>query len=109
MFLNEGVHHVGVPTQFLLGDKIVKLADRKGLNRILVAVEVSHSQVDHSVDAGAGPDPVLKAFGIFPDKILVEFPSALRAVPNGGLRRELADQFVVLYILQSEAVGGVVP
>ena len=71
MLLDLGIDHVGVTAKLLLGDQIVQLSDRQGLNRFLVTIEISDCQVDDRVKLISGLDTVLKTLGVVPDELLV--------------------------------------
>ena len=109
MLLDLGIDHVGVTAKLLLGDQIVQLSDRQGLNRFLVTIEISDCQVDDRVKLISGLDMVLKTLGVVTDEILVEPPPTGRTVPNRCLSGKLADKLVVLDVLKGETISSVVP
>ena len=75
MLLDQGVHDIGVSSQFLLRDEVVQLADRKSLNSVLITIEVGDGQADDSVYLTTGADMVLKSLSEIPNEIIVQRPT----------------------------------
>ena len=109
MFLDERVHHVGVSPHLLGGDQLIKLFRGQGLDCLLVAIKITDCQVQHGVQLRTGGHTVLKTFRIFPYEVILQFPAIESAVPYRLLGGNLLDELVVLYVFQTEFVGGVVP
>ena len=109
VLLYEGELHVCVATHLLHRYEIVEFSVIERGHCLLVPVEVLYRQGQGRIDLTAASDLVREVFVVFADKVLLQSPCALCGIIDSRLGRYLGYQAVVLYLLQSEPVGGVVP